>query len=80
VAKFHYARDRENIREKSFTYAQDLKNAKLGIGVQLPKELREARKPFYTAMKKAKAEGNHVRFIGAKLFINGEEYIQEPRH
>ena len=77
VAKFHYPKEKDKIRARSFEYAGDLNSVKLGIGAQLPKQLREARKPLYPAMKKAKGAGKHVRFVGEKLFIDGEEYIPE---
>lgn len=74
VAKFHYPQDKEKVRNASFEKANVLKKAKLGIGAQLPRAIREARKPCYVAMKKAKESGKNVKFVGAKLFINGEEY------
>ena len=80
VATFHYPNERENIRHKSFTCIQDLKQANMGIGVQLPKDIRDARKPLYPAIKKAKADEKHVRFFGAKLCINGEEHLSEMEH
>ena len=74
VAKFHYYTDRERVRHASFTYAEDIKTAKFGVGAQLPKRLRDARKPLYPAMKEAKDAGKEVKFVGNKLFIDGVEY------
>ena len=37
VAKFHYFTDRERVRQASFTYANELMAANLGVGAQLPK-------------------------------------------
>ena len=74
VAKFHYYTDRERVRQTSYTYANDLKTADLGVGAQLPKSLRDARKPLYPAMKEAKDAGKEVKFVGSKLFINGAEH------
>lgn len=77
VAKFHYPNERERVRQKSFELSEYLKATKLGIGVQLPRELREARKPLINPMKEAKEAGKTVRFVGARLFIDGEEYIPD---
>ena len=74
VAKFHYFTDRERVRQASFTYANELKAANLGVGAQLPKNLRDARKPLYPAMKEAKDAGKDVKFVGSKLFIDGVEH------
>ena len=75
VVKFHYFSERELVRAKSFEHAETLKNEQLGIGVQLPKDVRDARKPLYPEMKKAKDEGKSVKFRGKKLYINGAEYV-----
>ena len=74
VVKFHYYTDREKVRQASFTYSDDLKTAQFGVGAQLPKGIRDARKPLYPVMKKAKDEGKNVKFVGKKLFINGSEH------
>ena len=80
VVKFHYYTDRE--RMTSFSCADELKVLKLGIGAQLPKTIRDARKSLYPAMKKAKDEGKSVKFVGKKMFVEGHEYVpplQPPR-
>ena len=74
VVKFHYYSDREKVRQASFNYANELKTANFGVGAQLPKGIRDARKPLYPIMKKAKDEGKDVKFIGKKLYINGAEH------
>lgn len=73
--KFHYYSDRENDRQASFQYANQLKVAKMGVGAELFKGIRNGRKPLYPVMKKAKDEGKLARFTGKKLYINEEEYI-----
>ena len=57
VVKFHYFSDREKVRQASFDFANQLKAANLGVGAQLPKAVRDARKPLYPAMKKPKMRG-----------------------
>ena len=75
VVKFHYYTDREKIIMTSFSCANELKALKLGIGAQLPKTIRDARKSLYPAMKKAKDEGKSVKFVGKKMFVEGHEYV-----
>ena len=76
VAKFHYYHERETVRKRAFEYSDVLKLDNKGISAQLPKQLRDARKPLYPAMKRAKEEGKNVRFVGNKLYIEGEEYVE----
>ena len=64
VAKFHYYEQREQVRKLSFDASDALKAANLGVGLQIPKEIRDARKPLYPAMKQAKDAGKNVRFVG----------------
>lgn len=78
VAKFHYYSERERVRQASFNYGEQLKAANMGVGAQLPKDIRDARKPLYSAMKKAKSDGKNVKFVGKKLLIEGEEYKEQP--
>ena len=78
VVKFHYYTDREKIRQAAFAAADEMKAANLGIGAQIPKKVRDARKPLYPIMKKAKEDGKTVKFAGKKMFINGKEYVSGP--
>ena len=78
VVKFHYFTDREKIRKASFGFADELKAANLGIGAQSPKQIRDARKQLYPAMKKAKEDGKTVKFVGKKMYIDGREYVAGP--
>ena len=76
VVRLHHYHERELVRKRLFIYSDALKEDNMGIGAQLPKELRDARKPFYPAMNKAKTEGENVKFLGTKLFIACEEYVE----
>ena len=67
------------MRQTSYSCTDELNAANLGIGIQIPKEIREARKPLYPVMKKAKDEGNSVRFNGKTLLINGKEYTSDQQ-
>ena len=76
VVKFHYYHERELVRKWSFDYADVMKQANMGVGAQRPKDIRDARKPLYPAMKKAKDEGKELKFVGKKLFIGGVEHVE----
>lgn len=70
VAKFLRYQDKEFIRKKAYL----LKGTKFGIAEQFPKEIAETRRKLYPAMKKAKEDGNAVKLIKDKLYINGQRY------
>lgn len=74
VAKFHYYKQREQVRQKSFDMRADLKQTNHGVGIQWPKQVLEARKSLYPIMQREKAKGSTVRMVRDKLFINGQEY------
>ena len=61
VVKFHYYSQREKVRQTAFGVTEELKSAKLGVGAQIPKDIRDSRKPLYPAMKKAKDEGKSAK-------------------
>ena len=74
IVKFHYFHDREKVRSTAYNLRNELKNANLGVGVQLPKEWREARKKLYPVMQAEKRQGHSVKFVGEKLYVNGHPY------
>ena len=74
VAKFHYFKERELVRNKSFELADNLKAANIGIGAQWPKQMRDARKTLSAVMAQEKAKGNVVKLVRDKLYINGQLY------
>ena len=78
VVKFHYYQDREKIRNAATQLRDELKQNNYGVGVQLPKEWRESRKSLYPVMQAERRKGNNTRFIGEKLFVNGQEYKSNP--
>ena len=57
LKKFHYYGEREKVRHTSYNCTDELKAANLGIGIQIPKEIREAMKPLYPIMKKSQGRG-----------------------
>ena len=74
IAKFHYYNDREQVRTAAFRLKDDLKRENFGVGIQLPKEWREARKQLYPAMQAERNKGNNTKFIGEKLYVNRQPY------
>lgn len=78
VAKFHYFKQREIVRQASYDHAQALKGANIGIGIQWPQQVREARKSLYPIMQQEKSKGNAVKLVKDKLFVNGVEHVPGP--
>ena len=78
VAKFHYYRQRELVRQASYDKAEDLKKENLGVGIQWPQQIREARKALYPIMQQEKNNGKTVKLVKDKLFVNGVEYKPGP--
>ena len=74
IAKFDKFQDRERVRSASFEYKADLNTKRLGVGIQLPKEWRSARKDLYPVQQDAQKQGKSTRFSGNKLYINGQLY------
>ena len=76
VGKFHYFSDRENVRNQSYddTIKKVLKDAGLGIGIQRPEQMREARKALYPIMKSEENKNNSVKLVSNKLFVNNKLY------
>jgi len=68
VVKFLSYQDKEFIHKSAYL----LKGTKFGIAEQFPKEIAETRRKLYPIMKKAKEEGNAVKLIKDKLFVNGQ--------
>ena len=84
VAKFHYFKQREMVRQASYNHSASLKAANLGIGIQWPQQVRDARKTLYPIMQQEKNKGNTAKMVKDKLFVNGIEYVpgqqQQPHH
>ena len=74
VAKFHYYGRKEAVKSKSYDRSEQLKQANLGIGMQWPQQIRDARKALYPIMQKEKQNGKHVRMARDKLYIDGILY------
>ena len=78
VAKFHYYKEREVVRTKSFELSEKLKAEKNGIGAQWPKQMRETRKTLHAIMQQERAKGNTAKIVKDKLYVNGHLYVQSP--
>jgi len=51
IVKFHRYKDREDVRAQANSMRNDLKSSNHGVGVQIPKEWRDARRPLYSIMQ-----------------------------
>ena len=78
VVKFHYYRDREIVRKRSYECKDLLKQNDLGVGIQWPKAVRETREQLYPLLNKLKKEGRDAKFVKDKLFVDGNEYVPPP--
>ena len=70
VAKFHYFKQREEVRMS----AKNLKDTSFGLGEQFPKEIQDRRKPLVPIWKRAKQQGKKANFVRDKLYIDGRLY------
>ncbi|CAB3992748.1 unc-13-like C [Paramuricea clavata] len=70
VVKFLRYPDKELVKRS----ASKLKGTSIGIGEQFPKDIADIRKSLYPVLKKAKEEGNKVKLVKDKLYINGQLY------
>ena len=75
VAKFHYYKEREFVRNKSFELKDKLKAENVGVGAQWPKQMRDTRKALYDVMQQEKNKGHTVKLVKDKLFVNGHLYV-----
>jgi hypothetical protein len=64
------------VRNASFELADDHKVEK-GVGIHLPRAIREARKPLYPVMESDKKDRKQVRFVGKNIYINNVLHISE---
>ena len=74
VAKFHYFKEREQVRQRAFEKSETLKSVNLGIGKQWPSEVRDTRKALFPIMQREKSRGKNVKLVKDKLFVNDVEY------
>lgn len=74
VARFHYFKEREIVRQKAYEKGAELKRQNLGIGQQWPAEVRETRKTLYPIMQRERSQGKDVKLVRDKLFIDNVEF------
>ena len=74
IVKFHRYKDREDVRAQANSMRNDLKSSNHGVGVQIPKEWRDAPSRLYSIMQAERLKGNRVRMVADKLYINGQQY------
>ena len=74
VAKFHYHKEREIVRQRAYECSETLKRENIGVGQQWPSEVRETRKALFPIMQREKSQGKQVKLVKDKLYINDVEY------
>jgi hypothetical protein len=75
IVKFHSYVERERVCTAAFNLKDELKTKNIGVGVQIPKEWRDARKQLYSIADQERKKGGKVRFVGDQLLINGKPYV-----
>ena len=53
-------KDREDVRAQANSMRNDLKSSNHGVGIQIPKEWRDARRRLYSIMQAERLKGNRV--------------------
>lgn len=69
VAKFHYFKQRELIRNKAFEKANTLRNAKVGVSVQQTKATMQKRREKSALYDREKEAGRTVKWAGSRLMV-----------
>lgn len=62
------------MRQKSFDteIKAEMTKRNIGVGVQWPQQIREARKALHPLAKEAESRREKTRMVGNKLYINNE--------
>jgi hypothetical protein len=74
IAKFREQKQRDLIK---FAAPDILKSTNYGVREQFPREIEERRKTLYPKMKEAKDEGQRVKLVRDKLFIENVRYLPD---
>ena len=69
IAKFTYQKDKEFV----FSHAMNLRDTKVAVARDFPKEIVDKRKLFLPSLKHAK-KGHTATLVYVKLYINGQLY------
>ena len=70
VARFLYQRDLDLVRSRAYM----LKGTSYGINQQFPSVIEERRKELYPIMRSFREEGNRVKLVRDRLYVNGQLY------
>ncbi|XP_060562755.1 putative uncharacterized protein DDB_G0282499 [Ruditapes philippinarum] len=71
VIKLMSLKDKEYIQHMAY---DKLKETQYAVREQYPREIQERRKPLYQELKKAKENGDKVKLVRDKLYINNERF------
>lgn len=74
IVKFTDFKTRENVRSLSFQKGDALKAKGMGISVQWPQTIRDRRRKLFPIMQRLQNEGNNVRMVADRLYVNGQLY------
>lgn len=69
VAKFHYYKERELVRNTAFEKFEDLKRINKRVGIQQTKAVLQKRNERYPIMDRERAAGKAVKWSGAKVMV-----------
>ncbi|KAK3102089.1 hypothetical protein FSP39_008647 [Pinctada imbricata] len=70
VARFLFYKDLVEVKNS----ANRLRGSRFGISEQYPTQVEERRKNLYPVMKRLKQEGNRVKLVRDRLYVNGQNY------
>ena len=70
VARFLYQRDLDLVRSRAYM----LKGTAYGINQQFPSVIEERRKELYPIMRSFREDGNRVKLVRDRLYVNGQLY------
>ena len=76
IARLTDFKTREVIRQAAYERKDALKEKDLGVGIQLPFEMRERRRRLTPTLERLRSEGRRVKFVGDKLFVDGRPYSE----
>ncbi|KAK3107801.1 hypothetical protein FSP39_022489 [Pinctada imbricata] len=75
VARFIFQRDLQLVKSQAYK----LKGSQFGIREQYPTDVAERRRILYPVMRDARNDGNRVRLVRDRLYINGRYYDPDMR-
>ena len=75
VAKFLHHKDLRLCLNR----ANNLRGTQFGISEQFPSEVEDRRKQLYPVMRQLRQQGNRVKLVRDRLFVNGRPYDEDEQ-